>query len=153
VLTATTAAGASATVSRTTVISSDTIAIGTTTWDNRKGKGQLNIVATSNAITGTTAPAGFAMTVTLWNAGIDAGLPGSASNPVIAPMSVVTNVFGQLPVCPTDTPCFVAPLVSLIAGPGSTSYAQVFLPPTTIVVKSSWGGLATLSEAAIKVVQ
>jgi hypothetical protein len=153
VLTATTTAGASATVSRAIVISGDTVAIGTTTWDNRKGKGQVNIVATSNAITGATAPAGLAMTVTLWNVGIDAGLPGSASNPVIAPMSVVANVFGQLPVCPTDIPCFIAPLVSQIAGPGSTSYAQVFLPPTTIVVKSTWGGMATISGAAIKVVQ
>jgi hypothetical protein len=91
------------------------------------------------------------MTVTLWNEGIAAGLPGSASNPVIAPMSVVSDVFGQTPVCGSPVPCFVAPLVSLIVGPGSTSYAQVFLPPTTVVVKSTWGGMATLSDAAITI--
>jgi hypothetical protein len=91
------------------------------------------------------------MTVTLWNASITAGLPGSAANPITAPMSVVTNVFGQPPVCTNQLPCFVAALNSVIVGPGSSSAVAVFVAPTTIVVKSSWGGMATVTDAAITV--
>jgi hypothetical protein len=149
VLTATTTAGASATMSRTIEIAPDAIAVTAATWDNRQGKGNLNVTANSSAITGVTLPAGLSMTVTLWNASIAAGLPGSAENPITAPMSVVSNVFGQPAVCTTALPCFVAPLVSVIVGPGSSSTLPVFVPPTTIVVKSSWGGMATVTDAAI----
>jgi hypothetical protein len=150
-LTATTAAGASATASRTIAVAVDTVAIAPVTWDNRQGKGKLNLVATSTAITGATAPAGMSMTATLSNRNIAAGLPGSAANPIVAPMSVVKDLPGQPPVCGSALPCFFAPLVSVMVNPSSSSAVPVFVAPTTIVVKSSLGGSATVTGAAITV--
>jgi hypothetical protein len=149
VLTAMTAAGASATMSRTIEISVDTITVTAAAWDNRQGKGKFNVTAGSNFITQAALPAGLSMTVTMWNEGVDPGLPGSASNPITAPLSVVTNVFGQPPVCATALPCFAVSLPSIIVSPTSTSSVAVFWPPTTVVVKSSYGGMATVSDAGI----
>jgi hypothetical protein len=129
----------------------DTLAFVTPTWDNRKGKGKLNIVATSTAITGATAPAGMSMTATFWNRDLAAGLPGSASNPITAPLDLVKDLPGQPPVCGTALPCFSAALVGLIVNPGISSAVSVFVPPTTIVVKSSLGGSATVTGAGITV--
>jgi len=150
-LTATTAAGASATASRTIVVAADTVAIGTATWDNRQSKGKLNIVVTSTAIAGATAPAGMSLTATFWNGNIATGLPGSAANPIKAPMSVVKDLPGQPPVCGSALPCFSAALVSVIVNPGNSSAVSVFVPPTTIVVNSSLGGSATVTGAGIAV--
>jgi hypothetical protein len=130
-------------------MAADTLAIGTATWDNRQGKGKLNIAVTSTAITGATAPAGMSMTATFWNANIAAGLPGSASNPMTSPLSLVKDLPGQPPVCATALPCFSAALVGTIVDPGISSAVSVFVPPTTIVVNSSLGGSATASGAAI----
>jgi hypothetical protein len=150
-LTATTAAGASATGSRTIVVAADTVAIGTATWDNRQSKGKLNIAATSTAITGATAPAGMSMTATFWNANIAPGLPGSAAHPITAPFNLVKDLPGQPPVCGTAVPCFSAALVGLIVNPGISSAVSAFVPPTTIVVNSSLGGSATATGATITV--
>jgi len=150
-LSATSSAGASATVTRTIAIAADTVAIVTPTWDNRKGKGKLNIVATSTAIASATAPAGMSMTATFWNRDLAAGLPGSASNPITAPLDLVRDLPGQPPVCGNALPCFSAALVSVIVNPGTSSAVSVFVPPTTIVVKSSLGGSATVTGAAITV--
>jgi hypothetical protein len=152
VLTATTAAGASATISRTISVVADTVAIAPVVWDNRQGKGKLNIVATSSAIINASSPAGLSMTATFWNSNIAAGRPGSATSPITAPMSIVSNVPGQPAVCGVSAlPCFVASPVSVIVGPASTSTVQVFVAPTTVVVKSSFGGSATATGAAITV--
>jgi hypothetical protein len=132
-------------------VAADTLAIGTATWDNRKARGKLNIAVTSTAITGATAPAGMSMTATFWNKDLAAGLPGSASNPITAPLDLVRDLPGQPPVCGTALPCFSAALVSVIVKPGSFSTPSVFVAPTTIVVKSSLGGSATASGAAITV--
>jgi hypothetical protein len=132
-------------------VAADTVAIATAAWDNRQSKGKLNIVATSTAITGATPPAGISMTVTFWNKNIAAGRPGSAANPIVAPMSVVKDLPGQPPVCGSALPCFFAPLTSVIVDSGNTSAVPVFVPPTTIVVKSSLGGSATVTGAAIAV--
>jgi hypothetical protein len=127
----------------------DTVAIGTATWVNRQSKGILNFAATSTAITGPTAPAGMSMTATFWNADLAAGLPGSASNPITAPMDLVKDLPGQPPVCGTALPCFSAALVGVIVNPGISSAVSVFVAPTTIVVKSSLGGSATVTGAGI----
>lgn len=151
VLTATNTAGASATASGTIAVAADSVAIATAAWDNRQKKGKLNITATSNAITGAAPPPGMSMTATFWNQNIAAGRPGSATNPIVAPLDVVKDMPGQPPVCGSALPCFAAALVSVIVDPGSTSAIPVFVPPTTIVVKSSLGGSATATGAAITV--
>ena len=150
-LTATTAGGASARASRTITVAADTLAVGTAAWDNRKAKGKFNIAVTSTAITGAAAPAGMSMTATFWNQDLAAGLPGSASNPITAPLDLVKDLPGQPPVCGTALPCFSAALVGLIVNPRMWPAVPVFVPPTTIVVKSSLGGSATATGAAITV--
>ncbi len=135
----------------TVSLSPDTVVIAPVTWDNRQRKGKLNVAASSSAITGATVPTGMSMTVTFWNKTIAAGLPGSANNPIIVPMSVVKDVPGQPPVCPSALPCFFAPLVSVIVDPASSNTLPAFLAPTSIVVKSSLGGGATVTGSAITV--
>jgi hypothetical protein len=151
VLTATTAAGASISLERTVSIAADFVAITNAVWDNRQGKGKFNVVATSNTIATAVPPAGYSMNISMWNRNIAAGLPGSATNPLIAPMTLVSNVVGQLPDCPTALPCFVAPLDSVIVDPASSSLLPVFVPPTSIMVKTSYGGSATATGIAITI--
>jgi len=150
-LTATSVAGASVSLSRTIAVNADLLAIGSVVWDNRQGKGKLNVVANTNAIFLGSPPAGISMSVKIWNANIAAGAPGSATNPITAPMDLVTNVPGQPPVCLTALPCFTASLVSVIADPGSSTAVRAFVPPTTVTVNSTLGGSATVSGTAIKV--
>jgi hypothetical protein len=135
----------------TPTVAADTVAITTATWDNRQSKGKLNIVASSSAITGPTAPVGMSMSATFWNSTLATGLPGSTSNPITAPLSLVQDLPGQPPVCGSSLPCFSAALVGLIVNPGTSSTVSVFVPPTSIVVKSSLGGSATATGAAILV--
>jgi hypothetical protein len=150
-LTAISAAGARVSLSRTIAVNADQIAVGPVVWDNRQGKGKLNVTANSNAIALGISPAAIAMSATMWNAGIASGAPGSATNPITAPMDVVTNVFGQPPVCPTALPCFVLSLTSVIPDPRSSTGARAFLPPTTVMVSSSLGGSASATGTAIKI--
>lgn len=150
-LTAISAAGASVSLSRTIDILADGVAIKTAVWDNRQGKGKLNVVASTSAFFAGIPPAGMSMTVSIWNANIPAGAPGSATNPITSPMTVVTDVPGQLPVCGTALPCFVADLLSVIPDSRSLSGARAFVAPTTIAVKSSLGGSATATGTAITV--
>ncbi len=139
------------TVPRTIPIAADTVALLPVTWDNRQLKGKLTVVATSTAIKTATPPKGISMSVTYWSTAIAAGLPGSASNPMVAAASLVKDVAGQAPVCGNALPCFVAALVGVINSPGSSAAAPVFLAPTNVVVKSSLGGTAAVSGAAIAV--
>jgi hypothetical protein len=150
-LTATNATGASVSLSRTIAVNADLIAIVPVVWDNRQGKGKLNVTANTNAIALGIPPSGISMNVTIWNANIAAGTPGSATNPITAPMNVVTNVAGQPPVCATALPCFTAALVGVIADPGGTAGTSAFVPPTSVRVNSSLGGSATVTGTAIKI--
>ena len=96
-------------------------------------------------------PAGMSMTVTLWNPGTAIGLASSSARPITATMSLVSDLPGQPPVCGSALQCFVAALASVITDPGSSSAVPVFVPPTTVVVKSSLGGSAAPTGAAITV--
>jgi len=89
VLTATNAAGASATATRDITVYTDDVRVGIVTWDNQQGKGKLNVTAFSSIITTTspTVPAGMTMTATFWNDLLPAGLTGSATNPISVPMT------------------------------------------------------------------
>ena len=150
-LTATSAAGASVSLSRTIAVNADAIAVGPVVWDNRQGKGKLNVVANTNAIVLGLPPSAISMSVKIWNANITAGAPGSATNPITAPMNVVTNVAGQPPVCLTALPCFTASLLSVIPDQGGSAGTSAFVPPTSVMVNSSLGGSATVSGTAIKI--
>jgi hypothetical protein len=150
-LTATSAAGASASLSRTIAVLADAVAINTVVWDNRQGKGKLNVVASTNAFFAGVPASGVSMTVSAWSVNIPAGAPGSATNPITAPMSVVTDVPGQPPVCGTALPCFVANLVSVIPDTRSPTAAKAFVAPTAVAVKSSLGGTATANATAITI--
>ena len=150
-LTATSATGASVSLSRTIAVKADLIAIGPVVWDNRQGKGKLNVTANTNAITLGIPPSGISMNLTIWNANIAAGAPGSATNPITAPMNVVTNVAGQPRVCPTVLPCFTASLLSVIPNQGGSAGTSAFVPPTSVMVNSSLGGAATVTGTAIRI--
>ena len=151
VLTATNKAGASTTASRTIAIVADTLTVAPVTWDNRQGKGKLTLAATSSAIKSALAPTGMSMTLSFWNKDIAAGLPGSATSPITAPMTLVQNLAGQAPVCASALPCFVAALSSVIGTSSSTSTPPLFVAPTNVVLKSSLGGVASVSGTAILV--
>ena len=151
VLTATNKAGASATATRTIAIAADAVAITPVSWDNRQGKGKLSVVATSSAIKSATPPTGMTMTMSYWNKDIASGRPGSATNPISTAMNMVKDVPGQPPVCGNALPCFVASPSSVIGTSSSTSTLPVFVAPTSVMVKSSLGGTATVSGAAIVV--
>jgi hypothetical protein len=120
------------------------------TWDNRQGKGKLSVVATSSAIKSAMPPTGMTMTLSYWNKDIASGRPGSATSPISTAMSLVQDLPGQPPVCASVLPCFVASPTSVI-GTTSSSGLPVFVPPTSVVVKSSLGGAATVTGAAIAV--
>jgi hypothetical protein len=150
-LTAITAAGASISLSRTIAVLADGVVITTAVWDNRQGTGKLNVVANTSAFFSGVPAAGVSMSMTFWNASIPAGSPGSATNPITAPMNVVSDIAGQPPVCGTALPCLVANLTSVIADPNAKTAAKAFVVPTTITVKSSLGGTASLTGPAIKI--
>ena len=91
------------------------------------------------------------MTMSYWNKDIASGRPGSATNPISTAMNMVKDVPGQPPVCGNALPCFVASPSSVIGTSSSTSTLPVFVAPTSVMVKSSLGGTATVSGAAIVV--
>jgi hypothetical protein len=146
-LTATSAAGESKTVTRTLAVSADSVYLSPVTWV--RSQGALAIVATSTALaaSATAAPAGMSMTATFWNRYLPAGVRGGPGQPITVPMSFVTDSS----VCGSPAPCFVAAPSGVIADPASPAEAPVLLEPTSVVVRSSFGGLATASTPAIQI--
>jgi hypothetical protein len=145
-LTAANANGTTTTYSTINVVS-DEVKISLVTWSKPankgkdKSKGKLNVIAFSSVITEETLPpVGMSMTARVWSKVIPTGLIGSATKPVEVPMKLVRDISGQQPVCMSEHPCYSIGLIEGILDPRSSSKAPLFIPPTSVVVKSYLGG-------------
>ena len=124
----------------------DTLTINTALWDNRKNKGKVNLVVTSSV---NPASAGMFMEATLTNDLLPAGIPGSTLNPIVSSMVLAGNTPAGI-ICPTADPCWQLLAPGFIVDPtgGGTGVATL-VPPTTMSVRSSRGGTATVTGGAI----
>jgi hypothetical protein len=125
----------------------DTVVILNATWDNKNGMGKINITATSSV---SPAPAGMFMTATIVNNWMTAGAPGSVDNPIVAQMMQVTNTLADPALCPTSAPCWNLSAPGFIIDPGVAPFPPSLVPPTSIVLRSSRGGTASIVDAAIR---
>jgi hypothetical protein len=156
-LTASNSSGASTTIYSTVKVIADEVKISHVTWvkpagkGKEKGKGKLNVVAFSSAVSADTLPPlGMTMTAKVWSKAIPAGHVGSAAKPLEMPMKLVKDVVGQSPICASDIPCFSLAVDGII-DPRSSSNAPQFVQPTAIVVESFLGGSSIAKDAAIRV--
>jgi len=154
-LTATNSDGASVSVNRVIKTIPDSVTVSNVVWSKQQGKGKVSLVAASSAITANTPvpPDGMTMNATFWNKDIPAGLAGSATKPIVVPMTLVKDMPGQPPVCASKLPCFSAALVDGIIDPASLPASPQFVPPTTVIVKSSLGGYGTVQGKSIQIKQ
>jgi hypothetical protein len=150
-LTATTPSGVSTTAMRTLAVAADGVSMLPVTWV--RSAGAIDIVATSTALTAsmTAAPAGMTMTAMFWNRNLPASARGGAGNPILVLMSFTKDVPGQPAVCASAVPCFAANASGVIVDPASPADAPVLLEPTSVVVRSSFGGSATVATPAIRI--
>lgn len=120
----------------------DVLRINTAIWDNRVGKGKVNIVVISTA---TPAPAGMFMVATLSNAALPPTVPGSTANPIQSEMVQVANSPATPAACPTAAPCWQLLAPGYIIDPFGQNGNGIptLVPPTTVSVRSSRGGTAT----------
>ena len=125
----------------------DVVTITKALWDNKKGTAKLSVVATSSV---SPAPDGMFMTATVSNSWMTPGAPGSIENPIVAQMVQVTNSVADPRVCPTSNPCWELAATGFIIDPGVAPFLPEFVPPTEIVVRSSKGGIATVTDTAIR---
>lgn len=154
-LTATNADGVSASVNRVIKTIPDSVKVSQVAWSKQQGKGKVSVVAASSAITtnNPTPPVGMTMTATFWSKDIPVGLSGSSTKPIMAPMMLVKDMPGQPPLCASKLPCFSATLVDGIIDPRSPPASPQFLPPTTVIIKSSLGGSNTVQGKNIQIKQ
>jgi hypothetical protein len=121
----------------------DALRITTAAWDNRVGRGKVNIVAVSSS---TPAPAGMFVVATLWNDNLPPEIPGSAANPISSEMVQVSNSLlrGGATVCPNTAPCWQLSAPGYIVYPGGQNGNGIptLVPPTGVSVRSSLGGTA-----------
>jgi hypothetical protein len=110
-------------------------------------RGKLTISVTSTA---TPAPLGMTMTATFSNNTLPANVPGSSALPISVPLLLTaadppgTTAGGA--VC-GPIPCWTKLVSAVISN--TTVTPAVLVPPTTVTVRSSLGGTATATGAAI----
>jgi hypothetical protein len=104
--------------------------------------GKFNINATSTAFP---PPVGMTMTATLVNNTLPANIIGSTALPISMPMLFTqADVPGTLtPVCGPN-PCWVGFTKGVIAD--TTQTPPIYLAPTSVTVRSSFGGTATMLQ-------
>jgi hypothetical protein len=116
-------------------------------WDNRTGKGKVNLVVTSTA---SPAPAGMFMTASLTNANLAPGVPGSTANPIVTGMVLAGNPPLAGVICPGVEPCWQLIAPGYIVDPtGNGSGVPTLVPPTQITVRSSLGGTITTNAIVV----
>ncbi len=125
----------------------DTVLINTATWDNKVGMGKINIVATSSA---SPAPAGMFMTASISNSWMTPAAPGGVDNPIVAQLVQVSNSAAEPTRCPSSAPCWNLSAPGFIIDPGVAPFLPSLVAPTSIVVRSSKGGTASVIDAAIR---
>jgi hypothetical protein len=125
----------------------DTLTVVIAKWDNRTGKGKVNLVVTSSA---TPAPADMFMTATLVNGSLAANVPGSTANPITMGMVLAGNNPAAPFVCPTNDPCWQLIAPGFIVDPnGNGTGVPTLVPPTQVTVRSSLGGTATTNTIVV----
>jgi hypothetical protein len=156
-LTASNSSGASTTIYSTVNVLADDVKISHASWtkpDGKgkvKGKGKLNVVAFSSAISADALPPiGMTMTAKVWSKTIPAGHVGSSAKPLEMPMKLVKDVVGQSAVCASDIPCFSL-MVDGIIDPRSSPTSPQFVQPSAVVVESFLGGKSAVKEDAIRI--
>jgi len=127
----------------------DAVAIVNATWDNRLNTAKVTITATSSA---NPAPDGMFMTATIWNSWMTPGAPGGVDNPIVAQLSLVWNSFAEPAACPGTGPCWRLSAPGFIIDPAVAPFVPELVPPTNIVIRSSLGGTASVSDAAIRLI-
>ena len=127
----------------------DVVVINTATWDNKTGMGKIKVTATSSA---SPAPAGMFMIATITNSWMTPSAPGGVDNPIMAQMNLVSNTLAEPGTCPTAAPCWSLSAPGFIIDPGVAPFLPELVPPSTITVRSSKGGAATISDAAIRLI-
>jgi hypothetical protein len=125
----------------------DRVAIINATWDNKNGMGKINITASSSA---SPAPAGMFMTATITNSWMTPTAPGGVDNPIVAQLVPISNTPAEPALCPTAAPCWNLSAPGFIIDPGVAPFPASLVPPTSIVVRSSRGGTATVVDGAIR---
>jgi hypothetical protein len=127
----------------------DAIIINTATWDNRAGKGKVNLVVTSSR---SPAPPGMFMVATLFNVALPPGVPGSAANPITSELVQVSNSPATPAACPTAAPCWQLLAPGFIIDPAGQNDNGIptLVPPTFISVRSSLGGTAATGTILLR---
>jgi hypothetical protein len=107
--------------------------------------GKLNILATSNETDFNPLPTGMTMTAIIVNASLPATVPGSTALPISVPLKYTpADVPGTLtPTCGA-TPCWVGDINNVIQD--TTQTPAVLVAPTTVTVRSSLGGSASVNQ-------
>ena len=125
----------------------DVLSVIAAKWDNRTGKGKVNVVVTSSA---SPAPAGMFMTATLVNANLAPEVPGSTANPISVGMVLAGNTPAAPVVCPTSAPCWQLIAPGFIVDPnGNGTGFPTLVPPTQIRIRSSLGGGITTNAIVV----
>ena len=127
----------------------DTVAIVNATWDNRLNTAKVTIAATSSA---NPAPDGMFMTATIWNSWMTPSAPGGADNPIVAQLSLTWNSVAEPTACPGASPCWRLSAPGFLIDPAVAPFVPELVPPTNIVIRSSLGGTASVSDAAIRLI-
>ena len=159
--------GLSITTLSTINVITDDVTIHSINWIkplNAKGKtkasnanGRLSVIASSSAINSDAPPpVGMSMTATFWSKTIRSGELGSETKPVEVPMTLVKNMPGKPTVCANALPCYTVDLFESTADTsnknkpaGKTQNPPLFVPPSTVIVKSFLGGVKTAKDEAI----
>jgi hypothetical protein len=126
----------------------DVLSIFTATWDNRTGKGKVNLTVTSSR---SPAPAGMFMVATLTNANLRADVPGSTTNPITTELVLASNSPAAPTACPSAAPCWQLLAPGYIVDPSGQNGNGIptLVPPTLISVRSSLGGLAATETITV----
>jgi hypothetical protein len=127
----------------------DTVRIVAAAWDNQRSNGKINLVVTSSV---SPAPPDMFMTATISNSWMTPTAPGGTENPIVAQLSLVSNTLAEPRQCPTSAPCWSLSAPGFIVDPGVAPFLPELVPPTSIVVRSSKGGTATVAEGAIRLI-
>jgi hypothetical protein len=107
--------------------------------------GKLNIIASSNETDVNPVPVGMTMNATIVNATLPLNVPGSTALPITVPLVFTpADVPGTLtPTC-GPTACWVGNVNQVIQD--TSQSPAVLVAPTTVTVKSSLGGTASVSQ-------
>ena len=107
--------------------------------------GKLTITALSSATTANPPPVGMTMTAFYSNSSLPANVSGSTALPLSMQLTLqAADLPGTLvPVCGA-TPCWTGSVVGVIADTSVTP--AVLVPPTSVTVKSSLLGTATMTQ-------